>query len=132
MLFMQYGPSVPEFYDLTKDESTGVIYNLLGGLILSPKNVLATNFLEIFKNEYGVESGSYGYMLYLSVYMYTEALKIVGNPTDHTAIGKALGNSRPILPWVLLNSILPLTLLFRVMIGFPFNSINYGMESASC
>ena len=90
-LFMQYGPSVPEFYNLTKDKSTGVLYNLLGGLIQSPKNTLATKFLEIFKNEYGVESGGYGYMLYESVYMYTEALKIVGNPTDHTAIGKAFG-----------------------------------------
>jgi branched-chain amino acid transport system substrate-binding protein len=91
MLFMQYGPSVPEFYDLTKDESTGVIYNLLGGLIQSPKNVLAAKFLELFKNEYGVESGSYGYSLYTEVYIYTEALKIVGNPTDHLAVGKAIG-----------------------------------------
>ena len=91
ILFMQYGPSVPEFYDLTKDGSTGVLYNLLGGIIRSPKNTLANTFLELFMNEYGVDTGGYGYMLYLSVYAYTEALKIVGSPIDHTAIGNALG-----------------------------------------
>jgi len=91
ILFMQYGPSVPEFYELTKDKSTGVLYNLLGGVIRSPKNEVANTFFELFKQEYGVDSGEYGYMLYNSVYIYTEALKIVGAPTDHLAIGKAIG-----------------------------------------
>ncbi len=31
LVFIQYGPSVPEFVELTKDRSTGVVYNLLGG-----------------------------------------------------------------------------------------------------
>ena len=33
LLFLQYGPSVPEFVELTADRSTGIIYNLLGGAI---------------------------------------------------------------------------------------------------
>jgi branched-chain amino acid transport system substrate-binding protein len=90
MLFMQYGPSVPEFVELTKEQSTGVLYNLLGGLILTPENEIANEFLTKFKDEYGIESGTYGYMLYLSVYLYADALKKVGDPTDRLAIGKAL------------------------------------------
>ena len=91
-VFMQYGPSVPEFYDLTKDQSTGVLYNLLGGIIMSPKNTLATDFLAKFKTEYGVDSGVYGMTLYESVYFYVAALKTVGNPQDRLAVGKAIGN----------------------------------------
>jgi branched-chain amino acid transport system substrate-binding protein len=91
-LFMQYGPSVPEFYDLTKEQSTGVLYNLLGGIIQSPKNTLSAEFLQKFKDEYGVESGSYGSSLYQSVYFYADALKVVGDPTNRLAVGKAIGN----------------------------------------
>lgn len=93
-VFMQYGPSVPEFYNLTKDKSTGVLYNMLGGVIRSPKNQMANEFFTKFKAEYGVDSGDYGYMLYSSVYMYVEALKQVGKPDDHLAIGNALGAMR--------------------------------------
>lgn len=91
LMFMQYGPSVPEFVELTADSSTGVLYNLLGGMILSPKNELATSFMEKFKAEYGVDTGSYGYALYESVMMYADALKEVGNPDDREAIGAAIG-----------------------------------------
>lgn len=92
-MFLQYGPSVPEFVELTQEKSTGVLYNLLGGMILSPKNELAINFQEKFNNAYGVDSGSYGYSLYQSVMMYADALKKVGDAGDTLAIGKALGES---------------------------------------
>lgn len=90
-MFMQYGPSVPEFYELTRDKSTGVLFNILGGLIRSPKNDVANEFLAKFKEEYGVESGDYGYYLYSSVYLYAKALQNVGDPTDHLAVGIAIG-----------------------------------------
>lgn len=92
-LFMQYGPSVPEFVELTKEKSTGVLYNLLGGMVQSPKNQLATDFQAKFNKEYGVETGTYGYTVYTSVMMYADALKKVGDPADTLAIGKALGES---------------------------------------
>jgi branched-chain amino acid transport system substrate-binding protein len=90
-IFMQYGPSVPDFYNATKEKSTGVLYNLLSGIIRSPKNEAGTEFLKKFKDEYGLDSGTYGFMLYLNVYVYAAALKAVGDPTNHLAIGAAIG-----------------------------------------
>ena len=39
LLFLQYGPSVQEFLDLTGDNSTGLIYNNLGAAIDSKPEV---------------------------------------------------------------------------------------------
>jgi branched-chain amino acid transport system substrate-binding protein len=91
LLFLQYAPSVPEFVKLTADKSTGVLYNLLAGPILSPKNDLAKAISDKFKAKFGVEPGSAGFSLYEEVMIYADALKKVGKPDDHTAIGKALG-----------------------------------------
>lgn len=91
LLFLQYAPSVPEFVKLTADKSTGVLYNLLAGPILSPKNVLAKEIGDKFKAKYGVEPGTSGVSLYEEVMIYVDALKKVGKPDDHTAIGAALG-----------------------------------------
>jgi len=93
LLFLQYAPSVPEFVKLTADKSTGVLYNLLGGPILSPKNPRAEEIGDKFKAKWGVESGPYGISLYEQVMMYVDALKKVGKPDDHLAIGKALGET---------------------------------------
>ena len=38
LVFLQYAPSVPEFVDLTKEQSTGVLYNLIGGAIDSTQS----------------------------------------------------------------------------------------------
>lgn len=91
LLFLQYAPSVPEFLKLTADKSTGVLYDLLAGPILSPKNTMAKVIGDKFKAKYGVESGSYGVSLYEEVMLYADALKKVGKPDDHVAIGAALG-----------------------------------------
>jgi branched-chain amino acid transport system substrate-binding protein len=90
LLFLQYAPSVPEFVQLTADKSTGVLYDLLAGPILSPKNTRAKELGDKFKAKYGVESGAYGISLYEEVMLYADALKKVGKPDDHTAIGAAL------------------------------------------
>lgn len=91
LLFLQYAPSVPEFVKLTADKSTGVLYDLLAGPILSPKNTYAKTIGDKFKAKYGVESGTYGISLYEEVMLYVDALKKVGKPDDHKAIGAALG-----------------------------------------
>jgi branched-chain amino acid transport system substrate-binding protein len=76
---------------LTADKSTGVLYDLLAGPILSPKNTRAKEIGDKFKAKWGVESGTYGISLYEQVMLYVDALKKVGKPDDHLAIGAALG-----------------------------------------
>ncbi|MEM7802633.1 MAG: ABC transporter substrate-binding protein [Chloroflexota bacterium] len=92
MVFMQYGPSIPEFVELTADSSTGVIYNLLGGMILTPENAAAVEFIEKFNSTYGVDPSTYGNALYESVYIYAEALESIGDPTERAAVGSAIGD----------------------------------------
>jgi branched-chain amino acid transport system substrate-binding protein len=93
LVFLQYAPSVPEFVELTKEKSNGVIYNLLGGSLVSPKNPRAAEVGKKFKDKYGVESGTYGVALYEIVNVYFDALKKVGDPSDHAAIAKAIGET---------------------------------------
>lgn len=93
LVFLQYAPSVPEFVTLTGAKSTGVLYDLIGGVIDSPKNPRAENLLAEFKKKYGVQSGTYGIALYEMVNMYFDALRKVGNPADHKAIAKAISET---------------------------------------
>lgn len=90
-VFLQYAPSVPEFVKLTGAQSTGVLYNMIGAPLNSPKWPRAPKLLAGYKAKYGIESGAYGVGLYEMTHMYFDALKTVGNPTDHKAIGKAIG-----------------------------------------
>jgi len=91
LLFLQYAPSVPEFVKLTGAGSTGVLYDLLGGVIDSPKLPRARELLARFKQRYGVESGTYGIALYEEMNIYFDALKKVADPTKHEAIAAAIG-----------------------------------------
>ncbi len=91
LVFIQYGPSVPEFLELTKDKSTGVIYNLRGGPRMTPKNPRAAELAEKYKAKYGVESGPYGTGLYEMTMIYIDAVAKVGDPADRDAIAKAIG-----------------------------------------
>lgn len=93
LVFLQYAPSVPEFVELTKANSNGVIYNLLGGPLFSPKNPRADEVAKKFKDKYGVDSGTYGLALYEMVHVYFDALKKAGDATDHQAVMKALGET---------------------------------------
>lgn len=93
LVFLQYAPSVPEFLELTKGMSTGVLYTLLGSMIHSPKSEKSMLFLEKFREEYNIESGPYGYQLYNEVYLFAEAIEKVGDPKDHIAIGNAIGET---------------------------------------
>lgn len=90
-VFLQYAPSVPEFIKLTGAQSTGVLYDMIGAPLDSPKWPRAPKLLAGYKAKYGVESGAYGVGLYEMTHMYFDALKKVGNPADHKAIGLAIG-----------------------------------------
>ncbi|TWG95961.1 branched-chain amino acid transport system substrate-binding protein [Mesorhizobium sp. J18] len=94
LVFIQYAPSVPEFLELTREHSTGVVYNLLGGVLNVPNNPRAAEVLKKYKDKYGSEPGGYGPLLYEEVYIYAEALEKVGDPTDRLAIGKAIGETQ--------------------------------------
>lgn len=91
IVFLQYAPSVPEFVKLTGAQSTGVLYDLIGGPLDSPKWPRAQELLAEYKAKFGVESGAYGVGLYEMANMYFDALKQVGDAKDHEAIGKAIG-----------------------------------------
>lgn len=93
LVFLQYAPSVPEFVQLTGEKSNGVIYNLLGGPLVSPKNPRAAEVGGKFQDAYGVESGTYGVALYEIVNVYFDALKKVGDPADHAAIMEAISET---------------------------------------
>ncbi|GGE03972.1 ABC transporter substrate-binding protein [Aureimonas endophytica] len=93
LVFLQYAPSVPEFVQLTGKKSDGVIYNLLGGPLTTPKNPRAAEVAEKFKAAYGVESGTYGVALYEIVNVYFDALKKAGDPADHAAVMKAIAET---------------------------------------
>ncbi len=93
LVFLQYAPSVPEFVKLTGAASTGVLYDLLGGVIDSPKLPRAQELTARFKKKYGVETGTYGIALYEMLWIYFDALKKVGDPTNHKAIAAAIGET---------------------------------------
>lgn len=92
LVFLQFGPSLPEFIDLTKDQSTGVIYNLFGAL-QTPKVPRTGQIMDKFKAKYGVATGGEGLLLYEEVYLYADALRKGGNAKDHTAVMNALANT---------------------------------------
>lgn len=93
LVFLQYAPSVPEFVELTKANSNGIVYNLLGGPLTTPKNPRAAEVADKFKAKYGTESGTYGIALYETVYVYFDALKKAGDASDHQAVMKAIGET---------------------------------------
>jgi branched-chain amino acid transport system substrate-binding protein len=91
LLFLQYGPSVQEFLDLTGENSNGIIYNMLGGAVETKPEVIAVR--DRFEEEYGHRGGYYAVVAYDEVLIYARCLEEVGDPTDRLAIGKCLGET---------------------------------------
>lgn len=92
LVFIQYAPSVPEFLELTKGSSNGVLYNMLGGVLPESAWERAAEVSGKYREKYNVEPGIYGPLLYEEVMLYAEALEAVGDPTDKLAIGEYIGN----------------------------------------
>ncbi len=93
LLFIQYAPSVPEFVDLTKENSTGVLYNMLGGPISGEVRPRTKEIGDKYKAEYGYDSSIYGYIVYEMVYLYADLLAKVGDPMDYAAINAELAQT---------------------------------------
>lgn len=91
LVFIQYAPSVPEFLELTRGVSSGVVYNLLGGALDTPANPRANEVVSRYVDAYGNEPGFYGIALYEQTMLYADALEAVGDPADRLAIGEWIG-----------------------------------------
>ncbi len=90
ILFLQYGPSVQEFLELTGDNSTGLIYNNLGAAIDSKEEVIAIR--DRYEEMYGHRGGYFTVIAYDQVMIYARCLEEVGDPTDRLAIGECIGS----------------------------------------
>ena len=93
LVFIQYAPSVPEFLELTREKSSGILYNLLGGVLNTPKNPRAAEVLARYEDAWGNESGTYGAALYEQVLIYADALAEVGDASKRAEIGAAIGRT---------------------------------------
>lgn len=91
LVFIQYAPSVPEFLDLTQDASSGVLYNLLGGVLPTSASDRAKQVVSDYVAAYGNEPGTYGPVLYEEVMLYADALAAIGDPNERVAIGEWIG-----------------------------------------
>jgi len=90
LLFIQYAPSVPEFVELTRNNSTGVLYNMLGGPISAAVRPRTQEIGDKYKAAYGYDSSIYGYICYEMVYLYADMLKEVGDPKDYEKMSAEL------------------------------------------
>lgn len=93
LVFIQYAPSVPEFLELTKEASSGVMYNLLGGTLPVTASERAKQVVGDYVEAYGTEPGTYGPALYEQVMLYADGLKAISDPDDRVAIGEWIGTA---------------------------------------
>lgn len=93
IMFLQYGPSIPEFLELTKDDSQGILYNLLGEAITSP-NFTGSDTLQHLRDVTGDEDvNGQLVVLYEQMQLYAKILEEVGDPDEKLEIGKRIGTS---------------------------------------
>lgn len=92
LLFIQYAPQVPEFVELTKGTSDGVLYNVL--LATVPGSERAEELRSAFEAEYGRVGGLYSIALQEGVELYKSAVCEVEDPTDHLAVGAWLSTAK--------------------------------------
>ncbi len=90
LLFLQYGPSVQEFLDLTGENSTGLIYNNLGAAIDSKEEVIEIR--DRYEEIHGHRGGYFTVIAYDQVKIYATCLEEVGDPADRAAIGECIGS----------------------------------------
>ncbi|MDQ0394460.1 ABC transporter substrate-binding protein [Labrys monachus] len=93
LVFIQYAPSVPEFLKLTKEKSSGIVYNMLGGMLPPASNPRADELVKKYEGTYHNEPGSAAVMLYEQVMIYADALRKVGDATKHDDIGAAIAKT---------------------------------------
>ncbi|WP_344206909.1 ABC transporter substrate-binding protein [Nonomuraea bangladeshensis] len=91
LVFMQYGPNQPQFFELTKDKAEGVLFNNLAGLVPAANYAPAAQLTADWKAAYGTDNvDPQGVMTYVEIMIYAEALKQVGDPDDVLGISSAI------------------------------------------
>ncbi|GAA4201562.1 ABC transporter substrate-binding protein [Microbispora amethystogenes] len=94
LVFLQYGPNQPQFFELTKQQADGVLFNNLAGLVPSPNYAPSEQLKKDWKASYGTEEvDPQGVLTYSEIMIYAEALAKVGDPDDAKAVGAAIGAS---------------------------------------
>ncbi|MEU0486010.1 ABC transporter substrate-binding protein [Streptosporangium sp. NPDC006013] len=94
LVFMQYGPNQPQFFELTKQQAEGVLFNNLAGMVPSPSYPPAAQLQKDWQAAYGTDNvDPQGVMTYVETMIYADALREVGDPDDALAIGAAIGKS---------------------------------------
>lgn len=93
IMFLQYGPSIPEFLELTKDDAQGILYNLLGDAIISP-NYTGSDTMAHLREVTG-EQDVNGQLvtLYEQMKLYASVLEEVGDADKKLDIGEKIGAS---------------------------------------
>lgn len=97
-MFIQYGPSTPEFVELLGDKCTGIYYNSPNIGPWTPGNKPGNELLERAKARFGYEPSPYVFILYEAIWIYKQACEIAqayygadpGNPDDRLVIAKTI------------------------------------------
>ena len=89
VVFLQYGPSVPEFSKLTHGKSTDVLYNLLGASIGSRQDTkqISANY----EKRYG-PGGYFSVAGYNDIMLVALCINKGNDPADRMAMGKCIGS----------------------------------------
>jgi branched-chain amino acid transport system substrate-binding protein len=95
LVFLQYGPSVPQYLQLTGNNGNGVLYNLLGGAI--PTLPSTQKITAEYQAKFGVP-GYFAVVAYNQAMLYADCVHQTGDPTDRAAIGRCLGNLNVMTP----------------------------------
>lgn len=95
IVFLQYGPSIPEFLELTKDNANGILYNVLGDPIQSDLYPAGKKVLDHLRELTGDQDlNTQTVVLYEEMMLYARALEAIGDPDKKVEIGQWIGNSR--------------------------------------
>jgi len=95
LVFMQYGPSLPEFIELTGAKSTGVIWYTVAAWISDPDlDPAGYAYEQKFEKRWGVKPGPiYAGFNYDMAYLYKQAVEKAGDPFNREAVANAIGNT---------------------------------------
>lgn len=98
-MFIQYGPSTPEFVDLLGDKCTAVMYNSPNIGLYTSGNKLGADLLQRGVDRFGFEPAGYCFTVYQEIWLYKQACELAqieygadpaGGPEDRELIAKTL------------------------------------------
>ncbi|MEX2296096.1 MAG: ABC transporter substrate-binding protein [Dongiaceae bacterium] len=91
LVYMQYGPSIPEFINLAKETADGILWATVVGSLAGG---FGLNFQQRYTERYGENAGFRNAgQTYDLVMMYAQAASRCGNPDDPKAVSNVLRNA---------------------------------------